>query len=172
MPLWLGIFLFGFFLSIALNESWDVFASRFSSSSSNFFPSYSFILHFFYVLSFSIFYSKILSFFCFWLMICLCTHSTNLLVEFSFVILEYPVLFVLMYSVQVSFDLFLPVVLTDLSVVVFLEIFSYFLVPLCFTFLRSFACCVSFCICPSCLISHPAFVFLFRVLRGYLFFTD
>ena len=78
------------------------------------------IQDFCFVLSVSIFYPQIVfAFFCFWLLIRLlffvfyfCALSTNLLVEFSFVILEGLVLFVLLYR----FPFFLFLVLLSLLV--------------------------------------------------------
>ena len=78
---------------------------------------------------------KLFCFFCIWLLICLSVRSVNRLVEFSFVIFEYPVLFVLFNPVQVSpffhqyFFWFISV-LSDLFEVIFLDSF------LCVVFLN------------------------------------
>ena len=45
-------------------------------------------------------------------------------------------------------------------------VFSFSWVPVCFTFLSSFACYRSFFICPSSLISHPYFIVLFGFRWG------
>ena len=45
-------------------------------------------------------------------------------------------------------------------------VFPFHWIPVCFNFLSSFACCHSFFICPSILIYHPGFGFLFRFLRS------
>ena len=59
----------------------------------------------------------------------------------------------------IYFALFLPVVLSDMSAVVFLR--SLRSVPVCFIVLSCFANFHSFFICLSSLISHPGFVFSF-----------
>ena len=66
----------------------------------------------------------------------------------------------------ISFVLFLPFVLLDLSIVIFLKVFSSYWVPVCFIFLCS---CRSFFICPYGHISYSGFVFLFKFLKGIPF---
>ena len=122
---------------------------------------------------------KIFSFLFIWLLIRL--FNTDL-VEFIFIILEGLVLLVLLASVPVSsesphplfvliflFFLFLPIVLSILPAVVFF-VFSLDCVLVYFSFLDTFACSHSFFICPSTLISHPVFVFLFEFMGFQRYF--
>ena len=78
---------------------------------------------------FPYFTPELFCFHCIQLLVCPCAFSINLSVEFSFIMLEGPVLFVLFNSVQVSFEFlffhqyflipFLLVVLSDLSTILF-----------------------------------------------------
>ena len=160
-------------LRLALSRR--IFASGSFSRSSNSFLYYLSIQHFCDVLSYSIFYSKIVVSLTINCWLCLCALSINLLVEFffryfgmsGFVCIAWPCpgtiwVFLLL---QTSFELFLPVVFSDLSVVVFWGVFSFCRVPLYFTFLSSFDC-RNFFISPSYHISRPSFEFLFKFLCG------
>ena len=118
---------------------------------------------------------KLFCFFCLRLLNCLFAVSINLLVEFSFIILECPVLLVLFDPVPVPFEcslihqyilnnFFQSHCQTSLQ-------FSFcgLLFPVCFTFLLLFHLFRSFIICPN-FISHPGFLFLFGFLGRYLFY--
>ena len=132
MPSWPGIFQFAIFLSVTLCKSGCIFTSRISTSSLNSFfhidnPFYISIM----VFLFPYFILKLFGFFWICLLVCPCTLATNLLVEFSFVILECPIMFVLLDPIPISFVspffcqyfLSFPVVLSDWSAVIFLGSF-------------------------------------------------
>ena len=137
--------------------------------------------HVFYPFDFSIifflfpyFTLELFYFLCLWLLVCPCTFFTNLLVEFSFIILEGSILFVLFEPVPVSFEspFFHQYPFISSSHIVRLVwcvvlVISFQLILMCFAFLSSFACC-SFIIYPFSLISHSGFIFLFKFLRGIL----
>ena len=101
--------------------------------------------------------------FCFiYVLVYLHEFSTYLVVEFSFVILEFPVLFVLLDSVLVSFKSsfyheYLLIYLFKFYRQIFLlfsfDIFIPYILK-CFSFLCVFACCRSFSPRHSSLISH------------------
>ena len=120
---------------------------------------------------FPYFAPKLFCFLCIRLLPCPRTFSTCLLEEFSFVILEWPILFLLLHFVSVSFDylffhqnlliyLFKPHYQTCMLFCFGRHILG------CFSFLRIFAYSRNFFCCPSCLISPPGFVFLFVFFRG------
>ncbi len=97
-------FLIWYFFSIALCNSRCTSDSVFSLSLLNYFSSYLSIRPFCYVLSlFPHFTPKLFCFLCIRLLVCTRSFPTNLLVEFSFVILECPDLFLLLDLVSVSF---------------------------------------------------------------------
>ena len=147
------------------------------------FSCYLSIQYFHYVLSVSIFHFKIVLFL---LVVDLSLFTLYRLVEFSFVILKYPVLsffffffffcpvpvpfefsffhqYLLIYFYQLYYQIFLQL---------FLKIFSTYWFLACFTSLRSFACCHSF------LIRHSIFIFLLVLylysdsFEGYYFITE
>ena len=174
-PSWSGVFQFGIFLSVTLNESMCVSASGLSSS-----PCYSFFMLFihlvflfflFQYLTLEIYEYSFLCFHFIWAFF-ICTFFTNLLVGFSFIILEGPVLLVLLDCVVVSFFI-LPSFANTFSFISSSCIVS---LICCCLFFQAFHSIVSLCIfptcsrcffiCPSCYISHPAFVILFGFLRG------
>ena len=140
------------------------------------FPCYLSIRPFWCVLSVPTFYSSFLSYasVCWYVLV---HNSSYLLVEFSFVILESPILLVLFTSVLLSFTspffrqylliYLFKFFLSDLSTVSFCSF--YFNLFLCFS--PSLAsCCCNFFLCPSFLISDPDFVFLFGSLGAHLFY--
>ena len=96
-----------------------------------------------------------------------CRFSANKSVEFSFVILEGPVLFALLNPFPdpllspILFNVFFAIVSSDFSAVALFFLFHYVLAY--FSFFTSFAC-RNFFICLSSLISHRGFVFLFGFL--------
>ena len=155
-----GVFKFGIFLSFAQSESWCMFVLRLSSC-------YLSSQHFHYVLSFSIFYSKIILFL-FLPVVNLPLYTLHQSV--SWIIFHYIGIscFVgIVWTCSTSFWVFLlssififAVLLSDLFVVIWSGGLFFRWVPVCFTFLNSFY------ICPSRLISHSEFVFLFGFLRA------
>ena len=131
MPSWTGVFLFVIFLSVALSGSRCMFTSGLFQVLLNLINQFSIYVMF---LFFPYFTPKLFNFFCIRLLICHCALSTNLLVEFSFVFFLGKVISCFMYFAWlcpitfwvyvfplISFDLFLLVVLSDLSEVVFFE---------------------------------------------------
>ena len=103
--------------------------------------------------------------------ICLYASFTNLQEEFSFVILENPVLLVLLGSFPVSFKslLFLPVVFSVFYAVVFFFFSLVFLFHFAFVYFSSlspFTCFYSLFICPSSHIFHADCVSRFKFLKG------
>ena len=93
------------FLSVAFSDSWCMSTSEPSSSHCNSFSCYLSIRPFSSVLSVPILYSQYFCFLCIWLILYLRAIATYLMLEFYFVILEYPVLFLLLDLVCVSFKL-------------------------------------------------------------------
>ena len=120
-----------------------------------------------------IFYSKVVLLPFIRLLVWSPSFSLNLLFEFSLVILETPVLIVLLDPVSVSFKS--PFFRQYLSIYLFmlycqtclLFCFGLFIskYPCVFPFLRIFPC-YTFFTCPSRLISHSGFIFLYGFLRG------
>ena len=110
--------------------------------------------------------------FCFlwiWFLVCPLAFFTYLLIEFSFVIFEGPVLFILLDSVQVSFD---SPIFCQGPLIYLCKLFFQTCLQFCFglfipiypcvsSFLNTLSCCRSFFICPSSRISHLCFVSLF-----------
>ena len=101
MPSWFGIFHFGAFLSVALSDSRYMCTTW--PSSSRCISFFMLIVHaimffLFPYLTLELFYSL-----CIQLLVWLSALSINLLVEFSFIILECSVLFILLDPVLVSF---------------------------------------------------------------------
>ena len=88
-------------------------------------------------------------FFYIWLFVCTCTFSSHLLVELSFIILEYSVLFALLESVSEFFvsPFFCQYHLSYLSELysqTYLFCFGFFFILMRFYFLSTFRCCRNF----------------------------
>ena len=89
------------FFNVVLSESMCICAFGLSSSSSDSFA----IFHWaFFAMSFSLpyFTPKLFSFTCIWSLVCFCTISPYVFVEFSFVVLACPVLSELFYSFSIK----------------------------------------------------------------------
>ena len=139
-----------------------------------FFSCYFSIQPFCYVLYIPIFYIKIALLFCIRLFVCPRAFSTNLLVEFLFVFWNglfclycltlYP--YHLCLSSFANIFWFISSSCIVRSVCNFVLVFSFQHILVCFSFFSTFAYCWNFFTCPYSLISHPGFVFLFRVLQG------
>ena len=107
-----SVFQFGTFLSAALSECRYISTSGLSLGPCNsFFFFFFFFFHISHPFSLSVlfflfpyFIPKYLSFLCIWLLICPRAFPIDLLVEFSFVIFERPLLFVLLDPVPVFFE--------------------------------------------------------------------
>ena len=170
MPSWLSVFEFGIFLSVQMY----VYTSGLFESNLGvfkflqfFFSCYSSIQPFCCVLSFfHILFQNYL------VLVCFCALSNNLLVEFSSVILESPVLLALFDPIPVLFESFF---FRQYHFIYFFQRgcqpwlqLSFRWVAIFFTFLTSFAC-RSYFICFSSLISYPAFLFLFEFFWGIFF---
>ena len=114
---------------------------------------------------------KLFCFFWIQLVIYPCAFSTDLLVEFSFVILGGLILYCLILSYLLTLSSFTNIFWLISSSCIGSLVCCCFLVFLLhcvfvyFPRLYTFACFHSFFICPSSLISHPRFVFLFGFLN-------
>ena len=175
IPSWSGIFQLGIFLINALSESRRISASEPSFFFGICFSCYLSIWPFCYVHSVPIFYSKIILFplhpvvdlslwillqqLVRWIFFCYFSRSW-------FVCIASPcsnIFWVFLLS-SISFDLCLPIVLSDLP---FIGLFP----PLChclFFFPKSFRLLFFICFCN--LISHPGLVFLFGFLWRYEYY--
>ena len=172
MPSWPGVFQFGIFLGVALSVFRCMFA--YGPSCSDFF------FHVFYPFSISVMFFPFpyftpffFCFSCIRFLICPDTFFTILFVEFLLLFWKAPLCLYCMTLSQYLLSL-----LSFANIFWFISsncvirlvcyclfgIFSFYWVPVRFTFLSSFDCCRSFFICPCILLSHPDFVFLFRFL--------
>ena len=153
MPSWSDIFQYGTFLSVAFYESAWMSVSEHSSS-----PTFSMLLTISEFLSSS---------FCSYILL------QNDFVSFASSIVVSCILhrfvgriFFRYFGRPISFDLFLPVLLSNLSDVIFFGSFSFHCVLVNFSFLSTIACCCCFYTYLSSLFFHPDFVFLFGFLVG------
>ena len=101
MPSYAGVFQFGTLLSVALSDSWCISASRLSSNPGN--CVFSLFIHSTFLLYSFCFHILHQNFFCLRLLVFPCVFFIYLLIEFSFVILEDPVFFVILYNAPISF---------------------------------------------------------------------
>ena len=109
---------------------------------------------------------KLFYFFCIRLLLCLSALTIDL-IKFSFVILEYPILFVLFDPIPVPFEssFFHQYLLTYFFQTCLLGVFSFRWIPVYFTFLSSFVCYRTFFkIRHSNLISPSRFRISIRIL--------
>ena len=125
------------------------------------------------IFMFPCFTPKLFYLLCIRLLVSFRAFATNS-VAFSLVILEYPVFFCIVrfcFGIYwasllslISFDLFIRVVLPELSAVVFFFffVFSSQYILVCFSFLSTFDYCRSFFTCLSSQIFRPGFLFLFE----------
>ena len=124
-----GVFHCGMFLNVALSKFWCMFTLEHPQGLLILLSCYLSIQHFCYVFPFLYISPKLFYFFCFRLLHHPCSFSTNRLVNFSFVILEFPVFFLFSNPVPILFesfflcqylDVILKILLFDLLGVVFL----------------------------------------------------
>ena len=181
MPSWPGVIQFCTFLNVALSNSSCIFASGHSTSLCNSFS----MLHIHSVFMIDSLCSHI------WHQIVLL--PLHLVTTLSSCILHRLVsifFFLLFWNVQCYFFcLVLSRYLLSVSffanifgfissshivnlLIYFVLVLSYQHIPLCFLFLGTFACCRTFFTCPSSLISHPGFAFLFGFLWGTLILSQ
>ena len=133
----------------------------------NSFSCYSSIWFFLHVLSIRLFFSKLFCFFCWFVIV---HWLVDLLVEFSFVILE-GLFFALFDTVQVFFEFsFFRQYFLFISSNCIVRLVLVHCILACFSFLISFTCCRNFFICPN-RISHPNF-YLCSDLEDTNFITD
>ena len=172
---WPGTFQFDILFSVFLSTSMYIFIlGLFSTPSSSlviFFihsPCF-FGCHIFSPKSFGLFYIRLL--------VCFGVTPSQILIEFSFVVLECPVLSVLFYPLSISFNhpffgQYFPVYFLKLYCYFPRDICSFF--PLISTplFLIIRACLCSFFICVSSLISHPCLDCFFMLFEGILIFSQ
>ena len=133
MPSWPSAFQFGTFLSVALSKARCIFALVPSLSPSNTFSMLVIHSAFVMISSFSYFAPKLFYFLVIRLLISPCALFPNLLVEFSFVVLECPVMSVSCH------DILLVFLLSPNLPIYFLEMHCLFY--FCFT--------VTFLFCPN-----------------------
>ena len=126
------------------------------------------------VFPFSYFIPKLFYFFCFRLLICLCTFYTNLLVEFSFIILECSVLLGLFDPTPVLYEssffrqyllLYRSFVLLLVKPLLLFPGLFFRWLPAYFPFRCSFVSCRSFFISPSIFISLCPISWSCRILQ-------